>query len=520
MSGSSPLSLNYPLSRRRVLQAGVSVSALGAFPGLAWADTVPSEIVWGKSIETTMIDPHTALVGSAWQLQFLIYETLTTTGDGFSVQPGLAQSWDVPEPTKYIFHLRDGVAFSNGRPMTSEDVAGSIARVVDPKFGSWWASQMGSVKSVTTTDAKTVTIELSEPFTPLLASLAASMTAILPMKEIKDGSFDPSKDMMGTGPFMVSAHQQNDFWTLLKNPHYWGKGLPKTDKITVRIITDDSARLAALQSGAVDIANFENPDAPLLLKSVANVKVVSQITPDLYTLVLNAVWPDSPFRDERLRQAVFYALDRQQIRDVALSGQGEVSSAAAVIFKDGCPPPGDKRNVAKAKELVAAAGGLSFEMIVQSSQAIQRIAQVIQQNLADAGINANLAVVDEGVFVDKVFVHGKFQAAPLFWSAYADPGMVPALWSPSVSGATGNYVKPVPKMEDLIRAERRTPNGSERTALLNQICTLVDESAQMIPLVTKPVTVAFRSDRISATIQPDEGYNDTLRHIAEFARLT
>jgi peptide/nickel transport system substrate-binding protein len=250
------------------------------------------------------------------------------------------------------------------------------------------------------------------------------------------------------------------------------------------------------------------------------VKVVSQITPDLYTLVLNAVWPESPFRDERLRQAVFYALDRQQIRDVALSGQGEVSSAAAVIFKDGCPPPGDKRNVAKAKELVAAAGGLSFEMIVQSSQAIQRIAQVIQQNLADAGINANLAVVDEGVFVDKVFVHGKFQAAPLFWSAYADPGMVPALWSPSVSGATGNYVKPVPKMEDLIRAERRTPNGSERTALLNQICTLVDESAQMIPLVTKPVTVAFRSDRISATIQADEGYNDTLRHIAEFARLT
>ena len=188
---------------------------------------------------------------------------------------------------------------------------------------------------------------------------------------------------------MVAAHQLNDFWTLMKNPHYWQKGVPKTDKITVRIITDDSARLAALQSGTVDIANFENPDAPLLLKSVPNVKVVSQITPDLYTLVLNSVWPDSPFRDERLRQAVFYALDRQQIRDVALSGQGEVSSAAAVIFKDGCPPPGDTRNVAKAKELVAAAGGLSFEMIVQSSQAIQRIAQVIQQNLADAGINPN-----------------------------------------------------------------------------------------------------------------------------------
>ena len=97
--------------------------------------------------------------------------------------------------------------------------------------------------------------------------------------------------------------------------------------------------------------------------------------------------------------------------------------------------------MAKAKELVAAAGGLSFEMVVQTSEAIQRIAQVIQQNVADAGINAELNVVDEGVFVDKVFVHGKFQASPFFWSAYADPGMVAALWSPSVSGSTGNYVR-------------------------------------------------------------------------------
>ena len=152
----------------------------------------------GKSIETTMLDPHTALVGSAWQLQFLIYETLTTTGDGSPY----SRAWrnrGGAKPTKYIFHIREGVAFSNGRPMTSEDVAGSIARVVDPKFGSWWASQMGSVKSVTATNARTVTIELNEPFTPLLASLAASMTAILPMKELKAGTFDPSKEMMGTG---------------------------------------------------------------------------------------------------------------------------------------------------------------------------------------------------------------------------------------------------------------------------------------------------------------------------------
>ena len=343
------------------------------------------------------------------------------------------------------------------------------------------------------------------------------MTAVIPIKELKEGTFDPTKDMLGTGPFMVTAHQQNDFWTLARNPHYWRQGYPKFDEVSVRIITDDSARLAALQSGTIDIANFENPDAPLLLKSVPNVTTVNQETGDLYTLALNPVWEGSPFRDARLREAVFLSIDRDQIRSVALSNQGKTSGVAAAVFKDGCAAPANTRDVEKARKLVSEAGGLTFEMIVQTSQAIQRIAQVIQQNVADAGITCNLNVVDEGIFVDKVFVTGKFQASPFFWSAYADPGMVAAWWEPSISGFTGKYVVSEPDLAKLIRDERMTPNGPERAAALKQICTLVDKSAQMIPLVTKPVTVAYRSDRITAAIQPNEGYNGTLRNVAEFS---
>jgi peptide/nickel transport system substrate-binding protein len=318
---------------------------------------------------------------------------------------------------------------------------------------------------------------------------------------------------------MVVKHQQNDFWVLRKNPHYWQAGLPKVDEVTVKIITDDAARLSALQAGAVDFANFENPDAPLLLKDIPEVTTVSQATPDLYTLVLNSVWTDSPFRNEKLREAVFLALNRQQIRDIALSDQGEVSGAAAVVFDNGCAPPSSARDVKKAKALVEAAGGLSFEMLVQSSQAIQRIAQVIQQNLAEAGIKAKLSVVDEGVFVERVFIHGKFQTAPLFWSAYADPGMAPPLWEPKIAKFTGGYVASDPALGALIAESRKTPEGAARKALFAKICARVDQDAQMIPLVTKPVTVGYRKDRMKATIQPKEGYNDTFRHIATFERL-
>jgi len=506
------------LSRRNFLQGATVLALTTGLAGKAMA-APGGTITWGKSIEATMLDPHTALVGSSWQLQFLVYETLTAMGDGFTVKPGLAESWETPSPTEYIFKLRDGVTFSNGRQMTVNDVVGSLRRIVDPAFGSWWSFMMGSVKEISAPDAKTVKIELNEPFTPLLASLAASMTAILPMEELDAKTFDPSKDLLGTGPFMVAEHQQNDFWVLKKNPHYWKAGHPLVDEIRVQIITDDNARLAALANAAIDIANFENPDAPLLLSTVPNVTVVEQETPDIYTLVLNAVWEKSPFRDERLRKAVFLALDREQILNVALSGQGHVTSAAAVIFKDGCLAPTSMRDVEKAKALVTEAGGLSFEMLVQSSQAIQRIAQVIQQQLAQAGIDLRLTVVDEGVFVQNVFVNATFEAAPLFWSAYADPGMVPALWAPSVSGFTGGYVAPDEALTKLVKDERMTPDGPARTEILSQICEIVDTSANMIPLVTKPVTVAFRKDLISAEINPDEGYNDTLRYIDSFQRL-
>src|SRR6185436_19998059 len=110
------------VSRRALLQSSLILVAGAALPKTVFAAD-PKSIVWGKSLEMTMIDPHTALVGSAWQLQYLVYETLTNMGDNFEVLPGLAESWDMPSPTTYVFHLRDGVKFSNGRPMTADDVA-------------------------------------------------------------------------------------------------------------------------------------------------------------------------------------------------------------------------------------------------------------------------------------------------------------------------------------------------------------------------------------------------------------
>jgi hypothetical protein len=96
---------------------------------------------------------------------------------------------------------------------------------------------------------------------------------------------------------------------------------------------------------------------------------------------------------------------------------------------------------------------------------------------------------------------------------------VPPLWEPGIAKFTGGYVVSDPELGSLIAEQRRTPEGPKRKELFAKICNGVDRSAEMIPLVSKPVTVGYRADRIKATIQPKEGYNDTLRHIATFERV-
>jgi peptide/nickel transport system substrate-binding protein len=153
---------------------------------------------------------------------------------------------------------------------------------MDPARGAVWGRQLKAVKDVTAVDDHSVRFELSEPLTPLLAILAVSPTAIMPMKEVESGSFDPKKDMLGSGPLMVSQHKQDESWTFKRNPHYWRQGQPIADRLVIRIMPDDATRIAALREGRIDFATFENPDTERLVKDLPNVQVFVQKTPNFF----------------------------------------------------------------------------------------------------------------------------------------------------------------------------------------------------------------------------------------------
>jgi peptide/nickel transport system substrate-binding protein len=486
--------------------------------GAPAAETVSGgTITWGKPSEAIALDPQTSLLGSSWELLHMVYDNLITLDENLEVVPELAEKWDQPSPTEYVFHLRKDAKFSNGRALTADDVVGTFSRLLNPKTGSIAPAQLGFGTRFEKVDDYTVRAKLDAPNAGFLPYLANVDGAILPWKELEAGTLDPTKELLGTGPFMVQSHDQDRQWVLARNPHAWQK--PKADRVVIKIMPDDNARIAALRDGTVDITYFDAPDAPRLLGGIADVEIADQGRSDMYVLQVNA---RGVFEDPSTRQAVAYALDRDKIKDVALAGRGEVTSAVPPQFTDpGCDTgqlPGYTRDVDKAKSLLSKAGkaGASVDLIY-TGQPFGQIAQVIEQQLTEAGFKVKLSNLEEGVWLKRAWQSNPAQmgATVTWYAGLGGPTNVMNWWNPKLAGFTAGFTPFDPKIAQGI--ERARKEGS--AAAVQEACTALAEEAITLPLVTKPVTIAYRSDQIAAEIQKNDGYIDPMKTVGSMARV-
>lgn len=482
-------------------------------------------LTWGKPRDPVTVDPILAGNADAWQLLYLSYETLVEMGPNLEYEPGLAESWENPEPTTWLFHLQDGVTFSNGREMTVDDVVGSLQRVVDPEMGVWWAPHVGDVAEIAAEDDDTVRIELNTPNDKMLGALAGVTTSIMPLEELEAEEFDPNEEMLGTGPYMVAGHRQDESWTFEANPHYWRDGQPVFEELTVQIMPDDAARVAALRDGRVDVANFDHPDAVQLLEGVPNVTATVEDTTDVYFLQLRNTDDSSVLADERVRQAINTAIDRDRIVELAFGGLGEPAAATPPGFDDSCNPeelPSALGGPDEARALLdeAGAGDLQLELLTTPGiPGITQIAQIVQQDLAEVGIDVEINDLELGAWTDRIYpTEGEpdFEAGLTWYAGFGDPTMLAMYWDVERSGVAAGFVAPNEDLAAALREAETLPSGSdERVELLEEVCRYVDEDAAMIPLVTKPVVIGSRDDRVELTLPGREGYADVFRFIAE-----
>jgi peptide/nickel transport system substrate-binding protein len=399
---------------------------------------------------------------------------------------------------------------------------------VDPKLGSYAGRQIGDVKSVVALDDHTVKLELEQPNTALLSVLSVSMTAIYPMEELENGTFDPTKEMLGSGPFMVAEHRQDESWTLVRNPHYWRQGYPIVDKLLVRIIPDDTARLAALRDGSVDVANFENPDSATLLKGIVNVEPIVQKTTNYFRLDVSALQDNSPFKDIRVRRAMALALDRQRIVNAVFGGESAVDYVVPQAFgKPVCRDHQDyvtprEERIALARELLQEAGAKDLKVgIVASSVLVTYplIAQVMKASLADVGIEAEVQQIPVADWYQRVFsAKTDFDLALSWLAGYSDPTQILSNWNPEWAGWSAGFMKPNAEYNNTVNAVRQLSDGPERDRAIEKACQIIYDQANMLPLVSKPDYIGYRKDKINARFSAIEGNFNTLKYITEFSR--
>jgi len=235
--------------------SGVFLLAMALSTNPAFAETSKRGGWLTVATDSTAVglDPHLSIVFSTFTFAEHVYECLLSYNYKMELQPGLATSWEHPDPLTYIFHLRKGVKFHNGREMTSEDVKFSYDRIIDPKTGSPGAKTLKALKKIEALDKYTVKISLKETFPDFLRYAAFPRnTAILPKDEVlKRGSMQ--KAMVGTGPFKLKEYKHGVAATFVRNPDYWETDLPYIDGFKFVVVKDEASRLAGMRKKTYDI---------------------------------------------------------------------------------------------------------------------------------------------------------------------------------------------------------------------------------------------------------------------------
>ena len=407
---------NGHLSRRQWLTSAAALGVTTALvrPGPAGAQQgggppKPGGIsVWAAETDPVALNPITNSNFSSTQGFEHCYESLTAFDAKAQIVPALAERWDTPNPTTYVFHLRRGVKFHDGSELTAEDVKYTFDIVLDPKGPAFWRGNFDQVDKVEVVDGHTVRFVTKAPFPPLLGALAIlRSSAIIPKGAMEKLKLETQ--VVGTGPYRLVEYVPKSHIKLRKNPDYWGKPLPYLDEVTFRILEEEDARVAGLRAGSLDYG-FLTPEGVQRLRGESRIVVSSRPRTYLYAFVINR--QRKPWSDPRARQALSLATDRQEIIEKVFSGGATMAGPIPFGFGDWYLTAEElqakwyKPDLAKAKALLKEAGvpdGHTIDLLVTPfNQNFPGLAVVFADQLKRIGLNAKIRQVEQGVFLKEV----------------------------------------------------------------------------------------------------------------------
>lgn len=452
------------------------------------------------------LDPHKSPAFASWIINEQLYSTLLGRDADGEIVPGLAESYETPDDTTYVFHLREGLKFSNGHALTAEDVAYSFMRMKDPDTASPWKSIYDRIEKIETPDDLTVTFTMTEPFGPFLSYASYGVYGAIVDQEVVEEAGDLQLTSAGAGPFMLAEYNPGQNIILEANPNYWEEGVPYLDGIEIQVIEDQSTRISAIRSGTVDFTWLFEVRIDEIIGSDPNIIVMD---PERATgeegLAFNQTKP--PFNDVNVRRAVSLALDRQAIIDTVLNGKGQVGTkipCGSVPYGycgDGSDLPYHTRDIEEAKRLLAEAGfpdGLDTTLVVSPLYPRDvSTAEVMQTQLADAGIQVEIIQQEWGTVLQDYIdtAYDGMSMIGLVWQPDPDADVYDIYYSKSAINL-GKW-NDSEEVDGLLDAGRSTIDVDARAEIYLELQQLVADQAYMI----FPYTVFGNTQLMSTVVQ-------------------
>jgi len=500
------------------------ILALCMWPALAAGQAITGgTLIWGRGGDSVSLDLANATDGESIKAGIQVLENLVIFGkNSMDVEPQLAESWKVSDDgLTWTFKLRKGVKFHDGTPFNAKAVYDSFARVIDKNhpfynFGKWKYVNMslGMVNEIKIIDDYTIALVTQKPYAPLLNNLALWLCPILSPKAMEQHKDQIGLNPVGTGPFKFVKWVKDDQIILERNDGYWGEKA-KLDRIILKSIPEPSARLMALQSGTVDIADDLDPDSINLVKKEAKHAIIERPSINVGYLALNTEKP--ALKDPRVRQAINHAIDKGTMIKTIFQG-------LAIPAKNPFPPSiwGYNDSIKeyeyspeKAKKLLAEAKfdpNTELELwAMPVSRAYMpepvKTAELIQAYLAAVGIKAKIVRHEWGAYLEKVG-SGLHDMCMFGWlGGNADPdnflyGLLSADMAKTPGAANAAIWKNAEYTEICLKAQKIFDKG-ERTKLYMKAQEIFHADAPWVPLVHSTIVRCYSKKLHDVPLRPN-----------------
>lgn len=448
---------------------------------------------------------------SIWTLESMLDTLLVPSADGKGVESSLATKWEVgDDKTTWTFHLRDDVTFSDGTPLTAEDVKFSLDYDRSPEGSFGFLDS--AIDSVSAPDARTVVVKTTAPWAPLLADLAGFNNSIFPANFGGKSASEFWERPIGSGPFKLDSWDKGTTVKLVRNDRYWKKGLPYLDSVTFKNVADDNTRANMLRGGQAQIDEFPAYSSITTLDATPGLEVDEFPSSNTEYLVMNNKRPE--LADVHVRRAISYAIDRASMVKAVLFGHGQVANSfLSPSMLDYAEVKAPQYDMAAAKAELAQSkyphGFSTTIMVTAGKSAYATAAQIIQKSLQQLGIEVKIKTVD-GATAGQMQGQGNYDLMLTYFTTdIADPQEWVSFSAMSPTKGIGNAMSTFydnPTVDDLAQQAEQTFDEAQRKQLYTKIQQIIAQDQPHTTLYYTPFVYA-RSEKVHGfTAYPTGNY--------------